>query len=231
MSTIDVTSPRGNPVTLHHREGTTDLGTIGSIFELWGKLHDEYELQWLHPRTFLDIGGHIGTVTVAVLVDNPECRAVILEPLPENIELIHMNLAMAGVAGRATVVHGSIGAADFQKVGYTLGHSPDELDRHRFVGSPVADDYQGETFTAKTYPLGELIDLLGEDIDLAKIDCEGCEWVALDDPARSRVRLWVGEYHGNPGVKWLKARLGKAFTLSTAPHDHGATGLFTATRR
>lgn len=229
-STIEVQSPRGRPVLLHHREGTTDLSTIGSIFRLWGTLHDEYSFGAMHPRTFLDIGGHIGTATVSVLVDNPDARAVIVEPLPENIGVIEANLAENGLTERAVVVQAAIGSEKTQRIGYTLARVSNAGANHRYVGSPVDDDYTGEAMTSPTVPLSALLDQLSKDrIDLAKIDCEGCEWVALRQPCANRVDRWVGEYHGRPGAGDIAAMLSD-YHVTIAPHDHGATGLFTADR-
>lgn len=229
MMTIDVQTPRGANVTLYHREDTTDLSTIGAIFRLWGNLDDEYGLGELHPRTFLDIGGHIGAVTVSVLVDNPQCRAVILEPLPENRGMIAANLLAAGVADRAVIVEGAIGEGSEQRIGYTLARVPNAGSIHRYVGSPVEDDYAGEAMTAPVYPLGDLLDMLGDRVDLAKVDCEGCEWPLLRSSDIRRVDRWVGEYHdGDP------TRIGAALPdheVTYEPHEQGGTGLFAAVRR
>ena len=229
---VGVHTPRGKLVTLAAREGTTDLSTIGAIFRLWGTLHDEYGLADQYPATFLDIGGHIGTVSVAVLADNPDCRAVIIEPLPENIEAIARNLSLNGLTDRATVIHGAIGKGSEIRIGYTLPRVPFAEEVHRYVGAPVGADYTGEVIVSPVYPLGDLLDLLGDTVDLAKIDCEGCEWVALKDPAVSRVRRWVGEYHGPGGTaSGLRRALGKSHRVSVAPHEQGATGMFTAVPR
>lgn len=223
ITTEVVQTPRGAIARLYVREGTTDLSTIGAMFVLWGHTDDEYGFGQEYPRTFLDIGGHIGLCTVSVLLDNPDCRSVILEPLPENIEMLRRNLEGNGVADRATIIHGAIGTGAEQRIGYRLARVPDAEAIHEYVGSPVDDDYSGRSTMAPVYPLGDLMDLLGEEIDLAKIDCEGCEYVALKSPDITRARKWVGEYHGP------KPEL-PGFDVDIRPHDQGGTGMFTAVR-
>lgn len=219
----DVLTPRGAKARLHVREGTTDLSTVGSLFYLWGKTDDEYGFGSEAPRTFLDIGGHIGLATISVLLDNPECRAVVLEPLPENIELLERNLNENGVRHRAFIVHGAIGTGSEQRIGYRLPRVVDADPVHEYVGGPVDDDYEGRSITAPVYPLGDLFDILGDEVDLAKIDCEGCEYVALRSPDITRARKWVGEYHG-PAPEL------PGFDVDIRPHQSGGTGMFTAVR-
>lgn len=231
MSVIETTSPRGVSVSFEHREGTTDLSTIFATFSPWGgPPNDEYHLADIYPSTFIDIGGHIGTITVAVLVDNPKAYAAIVEPLPENIELIRENLARNGVTDRAVVIEGGIGAKEEVRVGYTLARIPDADEVHRFIGSPVADDYAGEAITVGTHTLASLIKRL-RGCDLLKIDCEGCEWVALTSPAIAKVKRIVGEYHGGPHAEGVHALLDATHEVTTVPHDHGGTGMFDAVLR
>ena len=225
MTAIEVQTPRGKNVVMHYREGTTDLSTIGGTLYLWGKTDDEYGFSSEYPKTYLDIGGHIGITAVAVLADNPDCRAVILEPLPENIPMIEQNLAENGLSDRATLVHGAIGTGSEQKIGYRLARVPDADPAHEYVGAPMPDDYEGHSFVAPVYPLGDLIDLLGDTVDLGKIDCEGCEWVALRSPDAKRVGTWVGEYHGEGDLDL------DGFDVKVMPHGQGGTGNFRAVAR
>ena len=66
-------------------------------------------------------------------------------------------------------------------------------------------------------------------VPFLKIDCEGCEWVALADRAIKRVDRIAGEYHGHPGPDGLRDLLGKTHDLTITPE--GACGMFTAVKR
>lgn len=224
---ITVQSPRGKSVVIHDRENTCDLSIIGGTFYLWGKTDDEYGLADQYPKTFLDIGGHIGVVTLAVLVDNPECRAVILEPLPENCEAIVENLSANGVMDRATVFKAAIGDGSTQRIGYQLPRVENAPETDYYVGGSVGEDFTGVSVSVPTVTLNKLLDYLGPTVDLAKTDCEGCEYTLFSQPGVDRVKRWVGEYHpgGNLG------ELQETHDVQTMPHGQGGTGNFIAVRR
>lgn len=225
---ITVESPRGKSVTIHDREGTCDLSITGGTFRLWGKLDDEYGLADLHPRTFLDIGGHIGVVTLAVLVDNPDCEAVILEPLPENLAAIAENLTTNGVVDRVTVFRGAVGPRESQRIGYRLPRVIDAPETDQYVGGSVEDDFAGASVDVPTVTLAYLLRFLGPDtVDLMKVDCEGCEYTLFEQPGLERVRMIVGEYHPGGNLKALE----KTHDVTLMPHAGGGTGNFRAVLR
>ena len=192
MSLDTVQSPRGQVVMLHSREDTTDLATIGSTFKLWGNLVDEYDLASVHSDgLMLDVGAHIGTVAIAFLLDNPQARAIAVEPLPENIDCIRQNAESARVSDRLTILSGAFGT---DRVAY----GPDV---HRYIGN-IGTLTKGkprhakgaDTVKVEELTLSGIIADYGP-IDVLKTDCEGCEWSFLADPAIGSVRLIFGEYH------------------------------------
>jgi FkbM family methyltransferase len=233
VRSIDVLSLRNRtPLRMQYREGTTDLSTVSSAMWMWGAVDDAYGLRDQYPSTYLDLGAHIGAIVVAVLVDNPACRAVAIEPLPENLALLRHNIAENGVADRVTVIEGAIGLDATQRVAYRTPPEPDDGWVHRYVGTPVLDSYDGWSVVTPTHTLSDLVDMLGDSIDLAKIDCEGCEWVALTDPAVARARQWLGEWHSPGGdAATIEALLSATHDVTVSTNPNGLDGPFRAVRR
>ena len=214
MTTKTVQSPRGVSVEMHARDDTSDLATIGSTWRLWDVLNDEYGLADIHSDgVMLDVGAHIGSVCIAFLVDNPNARAIAIEPLPENVEMIRKNAESAGVADRLTILNAAIGSSVIHY----------GFDDHRYIGN-IGGSSANTAITAATVALAEQ-----GPIDIIKVDCEGCEWSLLADPAIANVRLIVGEWHGAP-VSRLRKALTKTHKV-TIVTDDGGFGTFRAVRK
>jgi FkbM family methyltransferase len=230
---IGVHTARGNLVKMAYREGTSDLGTIGATFRLWGKLEDEYDLAGLPDDltgTAIDIGAHIGTVALALLADHPRLKVIAVEPLAENVAMIHRSAEENGLADRLTVVHAGISATDTASVDWNWRATTNEgyWRTNRYIGNVMTED--GMAHDTAIVPGVSLRSLLpkGRAVFL-KIDCEGCEWVALADPAIKRIDVIAGEYHGHPGPDGLEALLGKTHVVTHTPE--GACGMFRAVKR
>lgn len=176
-------TPRGNPATFAYRDFTNDWNVVTSCLT-----NDEYGLANLTlTGTALDVGAHIGAVSVALALDNPGLRVIAIEPVPENLELLRDNLERNGVADRVTVLEGAVGT---ESVTYDFGG--DETATHNaWIGN--AHGIDGATKRTITVPRWTL-DETGP-AGFVKIDCEGGEWGFLDDPNAASLPLIVGELH------------------------------------
>lgn len=232
-SATPATSPRGAPAVLLSRDGTSDLSIAGSSWGMWGSGgDDEYHLAQLRvDGVFVDIGAHIGTVTLAVLADNPAATAICVEPLAENCEVIVDTMEANGFAERVTVLQAAIGPGDDVVIHYGYSGSA-YLDNHRFVGGIDGGKDAHAAVTVPTVTLARLVAWADGAIDALKLDCEGCEWLALADPAVADCRVIFGEWHGDkgggfPAIADLLERTHELEVLA----DLGGTGIFRATRR
>ena len=225
--TIDVLTPRGNPATLFYREDTSDLSTIGSTWNLWGQLDDEYGLGTLPDLTgvAVDIGAHVGSVALALLADHPDLEVIAVEPLRENVELIAASARHNGWMDRLTLVSGGIADGPTTDIDYDFA-GEDYIRNHRFIGGMAAgSEVPHKTVTV---PGVSLSGLLGDrECELLKVDCEGCEWALLADPAIARVRRIVGEGHPADWLPRVHAALDATHTVHVID-DRGGPGTFRA---
>jgi FkbM family methyltransferase len=219
--TKPVRSPKGNDVELLYREDTSDLGTIGATWRLWDKLEDEYGLANLPDDlsgTAIDIGAHIGSVALALAIDNPMLLVIAVEPVAENCEVIAASIQATGL--RNVIVHEAALGTDHVTVNYTAAETADAAGRYdtRWVGN-VFREQPGDTRPVVQTTLSAILDMNGIDrVRFAKTDCEGGEWAMFDDPAISRVDLMHGEFHDRKPDD-LAAALLPTHDLWIAPGD------------
>lgn len=212
-------TPNGKSVVMHIREETNDLNTcIAALNE------DEYGFQGMHfGGTAIDIGGHIGTVTIGWLVDNPELRVETVEPLPENIDLIRRSAFVNDVEDRLTIHEEAIGDGKPVTIRYAFVDNENDL-HHAYIGNSVNPDFnvtgrEHESITVRT--------LIPEDLPEAsvmKIDCEGGEWPFLLQGKVSdfwRFPYIVGEWHpvGGHMSQDLEALLAYHDVTFTGPEE------------
>ena len=200
----EVETPHGNPARFKTRDGTSDLATVGATNRLWGNLVNEYHLPYGLSGWALDVGAHIGSVTVPLLLDNPDLRVVAIEAVPPNVELLSENLNLNGVYDRCTIVN----AAAWKGTGTVeveFGYSGSEVaETHAFIGSITPwMDAPGEKQSA-TVPIITLAQALaitgGEGFVWVKIDCEGAEHFFLKGAGLKKLGLIEGEWHERDGT-------------------------------
>lgn len=221
-------SPRGAVAVLQARDDTSDLSVIGSSFAgvAGSGLVDEYGLADLYiSGRFVDVGAHVGSVTVAVLLDNPEATAICVEPIPENVAVLVENLRLNHLTDRATVIEGAIGT---NLVHYKWSGT-EHLETNRFIsngaGIVFGQDWPHEELAVREVGLDELLPC-----EAMKLDCEGGEWSLFRQRGIATVPLIFGEYHGKPGPKGVTAALRKSHDV-TFGHIDEMAGAFRAVRR
>jgi FkbM family methyltransferase len=235
---IERHTPGGVAFRATHRHGTNDGAIMQAILG-----EDEYRLASIYPITgwVLDIGAHVGTVGIAIAIDNPDARVVAVEALPQNVASIEANIELAGVTGRVLVE--AAGATDSRHKTVDVTYSYDSvtgvdqgyLDQCRYVGNIYRQMPDGPTVTSAsvTVPGISLSRLLAkyeiDRVELLKIDCEGCEWQFLRSRALARVDRIVGEYHDSLTFDDLRAILEPTHVVEQ--WSTGAVGLFGAVRR
>lgn len=224
--TDPVVTPRGRPARFANRPDTSDLSVVGSTFGLWSQHPpDEYRLRDLHVTgRFVDVGAHVGTVAIAVLLDNPKATAVCIEPLAENCEMIRQNAELNGLTDRMTIHHAAIGRG--KKVKVTHGYEG-QFASERWIGNLAIGKLGAHKVeTVPTITLSEL-----GPIEALKLDCEGCEWSALKDPVVPSIRVIIGEAHNDNHWPDTLARILDATHQVEILDNPGGTGIFRAVRR
>lgn len=189
-------TPRGSAARFRYRIGTNDWNTLTACLT-----EDEYELRPLAVTGHaVDIGGYLGGVGIGLAIDNPGLRVTIIEPVPPNVELIRWAIDANGVADRVTLLDWAAGGPKDKATVISYGYRGNAtLEHHAFVGnSSLASDAvtpnAHDELVVACIALGSL-----GDIDFLKIDCEGCEWSVLTDPATARIGRIHGEWHNTGG--------------------------------
>jgi FkbM family methyltransferase len=233
MDLKDVETPHGRPAKFLCRPWTSDLATVGATNRLWGNLVDEYHLPEGLTGWALDVGAHIGSVTVPLLLDNPELRVVAIEAVPDNVDLLTRNLALNGVTDRCVVMAGAAwkgkGSVEVE-FGYT---GSETAETHAYIGSVSPWMDNPGTATKVPVPVFTLKDALAHtdgEFVWVKSDCEGCEHHFLAGPLLKRLAYITGEWHHRDGSpEAFTARLSKTHEVEWSEGIGG--GPFKAVRR
>lgn len=218
-------TPNGRSIVFRYREDTNDWNTLNACL---GD-NDEYGLRG-RPVSgpVLDVGGYLGSVGIAIAVDNPDAQVTIVEPVPSNAALIRHNIERNGVGDQVTLIEGAVGKGG-EKVDVWFGYRGSEsLEHHAFVGnSSLAYDHGGDAeHDGLTYIGRSLASLVGDGLDLMKIDCEGGEWAFLRGPALRKVQRIVGEAHAVRGHKGsdIVGLLSKTHVVTLSGDAEGTCG-------
>ena len=185
-------TPRGRSVSMAYREDTNDWNVLNACMS-----EDEYALQGLTIEgVALDVGAHIGGVTISLAIDNPNLRVIAVEAVPPNVELLKENVRRAGVEDRVTVLHAAAGEGATATVRWAF--SGDEVGTHHaFIGNAVMPEsalVESTSTTVDVATLNALVDEYGP-FSFAKVDCEGCEYPFLKGRGLLKIAEIRGEEH------------------------------------
>lgn len=188
-------TPHGRPAPMLYRGNTSDYNTLNACMT-----EDEYGFAGRRVTgVAVDIGAHLGGVTVGLALDNPDLRVIAVEAVPGNAELLRQNVAANGLTDRVTVLEAAAGGT--KPVDVWHGYRGNEsAEHHAFIGnSSLAYNTGGKVEHDTTryetpVTLTGLLEGAGR-IDLLKIDCEGCEFAVLADPATAQIPVILGEWH------------------------------------
>jgi FkbM family methyltransferase len=229
---ISLPTPRsGGLVEWLTRTDTNDAALVVGII---GK--DEYGLGSL-PRltgTAIDIGAHIGIVTLALARDHSQLHVIAVEAVDLNAEVLRANVEHNGFGQRVTVVEAAAAAPGVKSVditwNYRIADNADQayVDDSRYIAG-IFGDANGETHKVPAVSLDSLMEGIDR-LALLKIDCEGCEWAFLRSKRVKDVDIIIGEYHNGGGVAAIRALIGKTHEV-TQTGGADDVGMFRAVAR
>lgn len=236
LQDLDLVTPNGRPVRFTIRRDTNDQNTVFSLANA-----DEYGLRGLSLEGWaLDLGGHVGGVGICLALDNPGLHSiVVVEPVPDNAELIRRNADLNGVGDRVEVIEAAAGPAGAKtEIRFGFRDEADGYEHHAWIGntslihagSPPAPH---DALEVSCLDLLELAATYGEPPAIVKVDCEGGEWGALPQLVELGSPRIVGEWHaccGRERVDEIRDAFEAAGYQFTATGPIGGPGGFTATR-
>jgi FkbM family methyltransferase len=203
------TTPWGAEVTVFTREGTNDWNTLYSCI-----VEDEYNVGSLSVPTgsdtyAVDIGGHAGGCSLALL--SRGFKVIAVEPLPENTDLIMKNVKANGWENNFTLHKKAINEVSGKQVVLRYGNEQTEVgSHHRFIGNTIdSSDWQenlwteGREIKVNTISIDDILNKV-EEVSILKIDCEGAEWSAFagaSEDSLAKIDKIVAELHALPTTK------------------------------
>lgn len=152
----------------------------------------------------LDIGGYRGETSLYFLLRGAK-EVVCVEPNPDLAAKIKRNIEEAGLADRFRLYPVAIGAVDGESFLYVTPEEINSALEDLVVGGIVTDSAHGyrqiRKIQVSVWSFARLLRETGwEEVDVAKLDCEGCEFYIFETISEvdlRRVKVWIMEVHGD----------------------------------
>lgn len=171
-------------------------GAVAKI--VWREIENSYHLSGL---TFspgdvaLDIGAHVGVVSIWLAKTHPGLRVIAYEPMPDNFARLRRNLQANGVTTVEAVNMAVTGDGRDLVIGAA---------EHNSGGHSAFTHVNGNGVTVPSRTLAQILEAHGvERVALLKIDCEGAEYEILTSPTAplDRIERLRGELHTNAALR------------------------------
>ena len=150
------------------------------------------------PQNIVDVGANVGYFSLATLNLHPNCQILAVEPMPNNLELLHHYLNHAPLAKSQIHV---FPMALAEKQG-TLQLHYDPKDSFTTAASCLPSPSQSDALEVPAQRLDQLLlDASWNHVDLVKLDCEGAEYQILESLADGfwpKIARWAIEAHRSP---------------------------------
>jgi FkbM family methyltransferase len=191
-----------NCLTAHFRGDASDLFVLREVFT-----HQVYAFpyeKYAGPiRRIVDIGSNIGLAALYYNLRYPEAAVACVEPVPENVVLLHRNSSENGLGWH--IEHAAVGADEGETTLYRSGWWASSSTNEAVAAARGTSAHRPEaalarpTMKVRTRTVGAVLAGLGWDqVDVLKMDIEGAEEAVLlrGDPGwLARVSVLVIDIH------------------------------------
>lgn len=190
-------APNGVKRLFWYRKGTNDENTIRAAFE-----EDEYKVldqKFEKNDTVIDLGAHIGAVTLLFTTIRPDLKIFAYEAMKENFELMRKNILANEIKNEMNIFNEVVWFYDEDKVKVFYGNSSKEGRIHKHIGSlfKIHAFYHDKLF--KTMDATNLSKVFEDNrifhCRFMKMDVEGAEYGILKG-APAEVLKMIDRIHG-----------------------------------
>ena len=200
LSSRKFTAPNGRTMKFWYRENTNDLDTIRGAFE-----EDEYKicnLKFEKDDIVIDLGAHIGGVTLLLASMRPELKIFAYEAVRENFNLLLKNVRENNIKSEITLENQAVWFYEEDEVKVYYGNNSEDGRKHKFIGSLFAkrDFYDKRVFKmAQATNLSEIFEYhYIRNCKFMKMDVEGSEYGIIKAAPKEILEMIErihGEYH------------------------------------
>lgn len=176
---------------------------------------DSYRIhQFREPKTILDIGAHIGSFAWMCHQKWPDTKITCVEPSDD-----HLPCLRANVEDFATVIRGAVSTTEGRF------YNNDGASYASYYGQKQAEGCREQEGDLETYSISSLV---GDSIDMLKLDCEGCEHILKQEPGvLDKIKMLAFEWHGSSIKDFLLSNHDWRWNIR---RDDGELGVLTGVR-